>query len=527
MHILFNAKIHTLDKVNPTGSALVINHGRILAVGEDDEILAAFDRDAEVVNLKGRTIIPGLTDAHIHLQHYALGLQKINLEVPDKVECLRRVANRVHSTPTGCWILGHGWNQNDWVDGFGNATDLDEVAPNHPVYLTSKSLHTSWVNSAALKKAGINANTADPEGGVIHRDEHGNPTGILLEGATHLVADVIPEPSISDVQNAILAAQTRLLEVGICAVHDFDQQVCFTALQQLHEKGELKLRVLKSLPLEALPLAVELGLRSGFGDDVLRIGGIKIFADGALGPHTAAMIEPYENEPGNRGMLFLDGEELYEHGVLAVDHGLSLAIHAIGDRANHEVLNVFQKLKKRDSRLRHRIEHVQILHPDDCHRLGELGIIASMQPIHATSDMKMAEVCWGNRTKYSYAWRTQLKNGAILAFGSDAPVESPNPFWGIHAAITRKRGDGTPGGDGWIPAERISVLEALKGFTSGAAYAAGMENRLGKLSPGYYADLVVLDKNPFECQPDDVRDIHPTATMIGGNWEAGAISSIS
>jgi hypothetical protein len=301
----------------------------------------------------------------------------------------------------------------------------------------------------------------------------------------------------------------------------------------LHEAGDLKLRVTKSLPIEILPEVVEIGLRSGFGDDFLQIGSIKAFSDGALGPRTAAMLQPYEGEPDNRGIAMLDAEEIFERGRLAVEHGLSLAIHAIGDRANHEVLDAYTQLRQVEQeylpttrrRLRHRIEHVQIIHPDDAERLAQQGIIASMQPIHAVSDYPMADRYWGKRAAHAYAWRTISDYGTLMAFGSDAPVESPNPFWGLHAAVTRRRPDGSPGPDGWYPAQRLSLTEALHGFTSGAAYAAGKENQLGKLAPGYLADLIVLDTDLFNCEIDQIRDIRPTATMINGEWVYTSLSS--
>ena len=271
---------------------------------------------------------------------------------------------------------------------------------------------------------------------------------------------------------------------------------------------------------------MQLGLRSGFGDETLRIGSLKGFADGALGPHTAAMVMPYEDDPSNLGILLLDAETLFEIGKSAIENGLSLAIHAIGDRANHEVLDAFSHLRNYEAglpgdtrrRLRHRIEHVQLLHPADQARLAELGIIASMQPIHATSDMEMADRFWGERAALSYAWRTQKQHGARLAFGSDAPVESPNPFWGLHAAVTRRRANGSPGMEGWRAEQRLSLMEALEGFTTGPAYATGLENRLGRLAPGYLADLLMLDTDIFNCDPDQIKDIRPAATMIGGAW---------
>jgi predicted amidohydrolase YtcJ len=427
--------------------------------------------------------------------------------------------------PAGEWILGHGWNQNEWPEGFGSAADLDDAAPDHPVYLTAKSLHAAWANTAALHQAGISRQTQDPPDGLIQRDQDGSPTGILFETAMELVASRAPEPSVEQVSQAIRRALPVLLQMGITSVHDFDRRRCFAALQSLHAGGELSLRVVKSLPLEDLPHAAALGMQTGFGDDFLRIGSIKAFADGALGPRTAAMLQPYEDEPENRGMLMLDAEDLFEHGRLAVENGLSLAVHAIGDRANHEVLNAYAQLREYERArrpglppLRHRIEHVQLIHPGDAPRLASLGVIASMQPIHATSDMQMADRYWGERAALAYAWRTQLDRGATLAFGSDAPVESPNPFWGLHAAVTRRREDGSPGAAGWVPAQRLSAAEAFRAYTLAPAYAAGLENRLGRLAPGYLADLLVLDTDPFECDPEQLRDIRPLATMVGGNW---------
>jgi predicted amidohydrolase YtcJ len=522
MTILYNARVHTLDKARPTASALVVDHERIVAVGGED-LLDQFDRQSGKMDMGGRIILPGLTDAHLHLQHYALALQKVDCETRTKRECLDRLAQRAQDTPPGKWVLGHGWQQNDWDGMFPTAADLDAVTPEHPVYLTAKSLHAGWANGTALKRAGISANTANPTNGKILRDSRGEPTGILLESAMDLVADVLPPDTVDEIATAIHSAQPALWRMGLTGVHDFDQRSCFMALQILHQRGDLKLRVTKSIPRDLLPHAFELGLRSGFGDDMLRIGSVKVFMDGALGPRTAAMFQPYLNEPENRGILNMDGEELVEVGKQAVDVGLSVAVHAIGDRANHEVLNAFARLRDYERAKgylasRHRIEHVQVLHPDDVGRLAELRVVASMQPVHATSDMFAADRFWGDRSKLAYAWRTQLDHGAILAFGSDAPVESPNPFWGMHAALTRRRADGSPGPEGWYPEQRLSAQEALEGFTFGAAYAAGTEDRLGRLAAGYLADLIVLEKDPFTCDPSELYALTSSATMVGGTW---------
>jgi hypothetical protein len=311
--------------------------------------------------------------------------------------------------------------------------------------------------------------------------------------------------------------------MGITGVHDFDRRQSFMALQSLRAKGKLKLRVCKNIPVESVEQANDLGLRTGFGDEMLWIGSVKAFMDGALGPRTAAMFQPYEGEKENRGILNMDGEELFDHARKAADVGLSMTVHAIGDRANHEVLNAFEQLRNYETQnhlphLRHRIEHVQIIHPDDAPRLAKLKVIASMQPIHATSDMFAADRYWGDRAKFSYAWRDQLNFGAILAFGSDAPVESPNPFWGLHAAVTRQRADGSPSAEGWRSEQKLTLAEALSAYTFGAAYTANAENRLGKLAENYHADLIVLDEDIFEIAPANLLTMSPSAVMIDGDW---------
>lgn len=521
MKLIHNARAYTLDSTRPVASALVIDAGHIVAVG-GEELLSEFEF-ASREDMHGRIILPGLTDAHIHLQEYALSLQVVDCEVGSRPEILHRLVERLKETPPGEWVRGHGWNQNSWGGIWPTAAELDAAAPNNPVYLTAKSLHAAWVNSAALRKAGITGSTPDPLNGLIQRDAGGHPTGILFEQAVKLVEAVIPEPTPEALAKTFQQLIPYLWSLGLTGVHDFDKRTCFMALQLLRERGQLGLRVVKSIPLELLSQAAELGLRSGFGDDLLRIGSIKLFADGALGPHTAAMFEPYVGEPENRGILLLDGETLFEYGRKAVGSGLSLAVHAIGDRAIHEVLDGFARVRDFEGKcglpgLRHRIEHVQIIHPEDAGRLAGLGIIASMQPVHAPSDMLMADQLLGGRAAFSYAWRTQLESGARLAFGSDAPVESPNPFYGLHAAVTRCRPDGSPGPDGWFPEQRLTVRSALEGFTFGPAYAAGMEDRLGRLSTGFLADLIVVETDPFTCVPAGLHAIKPVATMLGGEW---------
>jgi predicted amidohydrolase YtcJ len=523
MKLLYNAYIHTQDPSQPIGSAIAIDRERIVAVGETNNLLPQYP-NAEKQNMEGRVILPGLTDAHLHLKNYALSLQKVNCETDTKEECLRRVEERAQKANPGEWVLGHGWNQNTW-GVWPTASELDAIAPNNPVYLTAKSLHASWANTAALKLANVTLQTSNPLNGQIQRDDKGDATGILLETAMELVSAVIPEPTITEIAEAMEKAQSILWKMGLTGIHDFDRRDSFMALQQLHAQGKLKLRVLKNIPVELLDQAYELGLRAGFGDDWLRIGSIKVFMDGALGPHTAAMFQPYIGEDDNRGILNMDGEELFEFGRKAAQVGLALTVHAIGDRANHEVLNAYEQLRNYESEnhlpaLRHRIEHVQVIHPDDAARLGEMNIIASMQPIHATSDMLMADAFWGERSRLAYALKAQLNYGARLALGSDAPVESPNPFLGLYAAVTRRRADGSPSAEGWYPEQKLTMAEAWAGFTLGPAYAACMENRLGRLAPNYLADLIVLEasQDPFTCNADDLLTMQSSATMVAGEW---------
>lgn len=521
--LLFNAVIHTLNPLAPRATALMVRDDKILAIGTDDDLLAR--SYTEKIDLGGKTILPGLTDAHLHFEWYSRGLREVRAETPSLDECLRRVQSQAQATPPGEWVTGFGWNHNVWGGQFPTAADLDRVAPNHPVLLRAKSGHAGWANTLALKLASITAMTPNPEGGAIEHDAQGQPTGILFEDAIRLVSDLMPELSASQIAEAMVPAMEKAWRVGLTSIHDFDGRTSFMAFQLLKENGQLGLRVVKQIPVRHLAEAIGLGVRSGFGDDWLRFGNVKVFLDGALGPRTARMIEPYEGEPNNYGIVVTDKEELYEHATRAAAHGLAMTVHAIGDKANHDLLDVYQIIRGEEAtrgarRLRHRCEHVQILHPDDFQRLAQLNVVASMQPIHATSDMRIADKYWGaKRNVGAYALRTQHEAGAPLAFGSDAPVEDFNPFWGLHAAVTRRRADGSPGPDGWFPEQRLSVKDALRGFTLGAAYAGNMETKIGSLSSGKYADLVVIDRDILTCDPMEIKDTQVLGTMVGGEWK--------
>ncbi len=521
--ILFvNGLIYTMDPESPRASALAVGGERILAVGGDDLRDLAGPR-TQVVDLGGRCVLPGLTDSHLHLMWFALGLQQVDLTgTTSLAEVQRRLAERAAVAPEGEWILGRGWDQEQWPDRrFPTAADLDAVAPRHPVMLTAKSGHALVANTPAMERAGVTPETPDPPGGRIVRDDAGRPTGLFLEEAMRWIQEAVPQPDATAVLRALPAALDHLARHGLTAVHDMGDLVGLEAYQRwLQETDPLPLRVVFYLPLDALEHARALRLRSGWGNDFLRLGGVKVFSDGALGPRTAAMLEPYLGEPENRGILTLEPEELRAVVRRAAEGGLALAVHAIGDRANRLVLDALAALPEAwRTSLRHRIEHVQLIHPDDLGRLAALGVVASMQPIHAVQDAPMADRYWGHpRCATAYAWRSLIEAGTVLAFGSDCPVEDPNPFLGIHAAVTRARTDGYGGPDGWYPQQRISVEEAVRAYTAGAAYAAGMESRLGTLTPGKLADLVVIDRDIFAVHPSAIPDTRVLGTMVGGRW---------
>ena len=531
--VLLSGHIHTLDAAQPRACALVARHGRIAYVGDDAGARSIARPGAELVDLRGACVIPGLADAHVHFTSFALGLQEVQAETDTLDECLRRVAERAARTPAGEWITGAGWNHNVWGGEFPTATMLDRVAPHHPVALSAKSGHAMWVNSRVLALAGITADTPDPAGGRIVRDAQGRPTGILLEGAMDLVGDRIPEPTLERVVGAVRQALPVAHQAGLTAIHDMGDALALRAYQTLHSRGELTLRVLKSLPVELLDQALAIGLQTGLGDDWLRLGHVKMFMDGALGPRTALMLEAYEGSPVDRGIATNDAEAILSAVRRASANGLACAVHAIGDRANRDILDVYERVQHETEPsgqplwrpLRHRIEHVQLLHPDDLGRLGQLGIVASMQPLHATSDMLIADQYWGARCRGAYALKSVLNHGAVLALGSDCPVEAIEPLIGIHAAVARRRADGSPGVEGWYPEERLTVGEAVQGFTWGAAYAANMEDRLGSLEPGKLADVTILDQDLWAIEPMDILQARVVGTIVGGRfvWRDGAL----
>jgi predicted amidohydrolase YtcJ len=520
--ILTNAQIHSFTQCDQPADTVVIEEGRISAIGKASEIIPQFSGGAKIEDLRQSILMPSFTDAHIHLLAYGLGFQRVNVETLTKQNCLDRIANHVKNTDLGKWTIGHGWNHNIWVDGYGSKNDLDKLSTQHPIYLTHKSLHSGWANSSALEKAGINHHTPDPKGGSIQRDASGEPTGILLESAMRMVESVIPEPEISERETAILEAQTALHRYGITAIHDFDPWSVYKTLDDLHINGKLSMRVTKGIPESFLDTAIEKKLKSGGENDWIKIGWLKLFSDGALGSQTAAMISPYENSQ-SLGMLFLSHEDIAAYGEKALPNGIGLAVHAIGDRANHEALLAMSNLNKRGllkmPALKSRIEHVQLIHREDIQMFPALDVTASMQPIHAISDMAIADTFWGKRCVDSYAWRSVLQIGAQMIFGSDAPVESPNPFYGLHAAVSRKKlGEVSKKEPGWTPNQCVSLQAALRAYISTPPTVGGFGSIVGKIKFGYAADLVLLPPDFFELPLDDIQFVLPLSTMVNGKW---------
>lgn len=531
--LLTNANIYTVNPKQPRATAIAIANGRIVAVGRDDEINAVALPDVQRLDMHGAFVLPGLIDAHVHLEHTGFAMQRVSLdEVPSIEEAVRRVRERALHTPQGEWIQGWGWQQAIWGGEFPTAMQLDTATSDHPVALRAKSGHALWTNTLALRLAGITRDTPDPAGGEIVRDAAGEPTGALLESAMDLVARVIPPPTPEQEEEATLLAMRAMNKAGLTGVHCMDGAggiATFNTYQRLRAQGRSTLRICKQLPIEALDAVIGAGLRSGFGDAWLRIGGMKIFADGALGPRTAWMLEPYENEPHNIGIAIWDDEQLVEFVRKAHAHGLSVTTHAIGDRANHAMLDALE-IALRDTQhttpntqytprpvLRDRIEHAQVLHPDDFARFGRLGVIASVQPIHATQDMSMVDRYWGKRGRYAYAFRDLINGGARLALGSDSPVETFDPLVGMHAAVTRQRRDGTPEG-GWYPDQRLTIEEAIYGYTLGAAHAGYGEHELGSIEPGKLADLTVLSHDLTAISPREILNVKVERVMVGGEW---------
>ena len=508
--------------------------GRIVAVGTDDQVMALAGPRTQVIDAGGRLVLPGLIDAHVHFLRYAISRRYVDLHgVVDLAEVRRRVREAVRRAAPGEWVVGLGWEHDLWsIGGFPTRELLDDIAPHNPVALYRMDMHTLWVNSRALELAGITRETPDPPESRIERDASGEPTGILREwSAVRLVQRCIPEPDEETRLRYLREAIAEAHRLGLTGIHD--QRVedeggeSFRAFQILRSSGELKLRVHANVTVRFLPQVEALGLLPGFGDDRLWLGHVKLFADGTLGSRTALMLKPFEGESENRGIAVTPADEMWEIAARAARAGFPLSIHAIGDQAVRNVMDVLSEFREPAKNPpgspslgdpishRHRIEHLQLIHPADLERLPGMGVVASMQPVHIFTDWRVADRVWGRRARYAYAFRSLLDRGARLAFGSDAPVASLNPMLGIYAAVTRQDEHGAPEG-GWYPQERLSVAEAVHAYTLGAAYAAGKEHLQGSITPGKWADLIVLARNIFEIPPPEIREVEVDVTIFAG-----------
>lgn len=527
---------HPRIHLGPVGSVpvtgLLVRGGVVIAAGDAAE-LAADGPVSAVVDLPGVAVVPGLIDAHIHSLSYARGLAEVDLRSAGTLaECLQRVTDHAANVAPQDWFTGGYWDSNRWdVAVQPDRYTLDAATGERPAILDSLDGHTIWANSAALAAAGIGAHTPDPNGGEIVRDADGIPTGILRETACALVTAAAPVATPERVVAELAAAQQRLLALGVTAIHDIDGEDALAGYRTLHARGALVMRVAKAIPYRALQVAIDEGRRTGAGDERLRTGPVKLFSDGALGSRTCHMCRPF-TDTGTTGIAVMSEQTLWEATALALRNGIGVATHAIGDRANEIVLDVYERARQQGllaDGLRVSIEHAQYLRPTDARRLAGLGVIASMQPTHCTTDWDLADRVLVGHDLLPYAWRSVLAAGGTLAFGSDAPIESPNPFLALHAAVTRTRLDGTPPG-GWRTEEAVSPAEALAAHTAGGARAMGREDDLGSLTPGHLADLVCVDSDPVpEATGDPAADraaIDAIArTVVLATWSAGELVS--
>ncbi|UCF39601.1 MAG: amidohydrolase [Gemmatimonadota bacterium] len=520
--IVTNARIYTVDENRPLGEAMAVRDGRIVFVGSARGAETYAGSRTERLDLDGKTVIPGMVDAHVHLMGLGTALRTVDLVgTRSYEEVIARVVERAQGVPAGEWIRGRGWDQNDWADTrFPTHEALSRAVPDHPVYLTRVDGHAAVVNAMAMELAGVTAATEDPEGGRILRDAAGTPTGVLIDEAEDVVLAVIPPASRDEQREAALAAIAAANRWGLTGVHDAGVSPDVIDLyEELAADGRYDLRnyVMIRGNDEDLAPYLDRGPQEALHDR-LWIRAIKITADGALGSRGAALLEPYSDDPHNSGLVIVGEERIREVAVRALRAGFQLNVHAIGDRGNRLVLDAYESALREVPTADHRfrIEHAQVLHFQDIPRFAELDVIPSMQGSHQTSDMYWAidRLGW-TRVQGAYAWRTLLNTGVVVPNGSDFPVESPNPLISFKAFITRQDENGWPAG-GWFPSERTTREEALKSMTLWPAYAGFMERVSGSLSPGKYADFVVLDQDIMTIAPERILDTQVLLTVLGG-----------
>ena len=524
--LLTNAHVVTMDEKQPSAQAVAIRGERIVWVGNSDEGKKLYPT-ARTMDLHGATVLPGLIDAHGHLINLGESLVRLNLkDIPTEREIIERVQHRAASAAPGEWIVGWGWDEGKWASNYPTNQALSGATPNNPVFLVGLHTFAAWANHRALELAGINKDTKDPENGKILRDEKtGEPTGILLNHAQELVSKHIPPMTLPQAKRAMQLAARECVRNGLTSVHEAKvTPLMIQAFHELEREGRMPLRVYVMLDGADKNLVDE-WLKRGPEIDPhhqLTIRSFKLFADGSLGSRGAAMLEPYSDALQTKGVMTTPEAEVYSLTLRALQAGFQVCTHAVGDAANRSALDAYERAMRdlHDARplflWRLRIEHAQVLAPEDIPRFAKLGVIASMQPTHATSDMPWAEKRVGpERIKGAYAWRSVKDSGAHLPLSSDFPGETLNPFYGIYAAITRQDPQGNPPG-GWHSEQKLMLEEALRGYTTEAAYAEFEETNKGSIEKGKLADLTVISQDIQKVPPPQILSIHALQTFVGG-----------
>jgi hypothetical protein len=516
---IFSSRIFTGNPDQPWAEALKVTDDQITHVGSDAEVKDACGNHTEKLELPGMLVTPGLVDAHCHFVSLGRSFQMINLRAASSLaEVRERIQKAVGSCKPGEWIIGRSWNHHQWNEPREpTRQDLDDITPDNPAMMVRACGHSIWVNTAALEQAGVTRDTPNPAGGQIDKDPaSGEPTGLLRE-AREIIEAHIPSPTLEERKQMALAAQEDALRSGITAVHTCETLREWEALAALEAEGKLKLRVYHLLPPDDLEAAVARGITAGNGSPRLWFNHVKLFADGSLGAGTALMHEPYTDDPAECGIACLDRDGLEDKIRLAYSHGCDVAIHAIGDLALTNALESIAAARKHyPDGHRDRVEHVQIFRPRDLSLFHDLAVVASVQPGFLGTDWAPADKRWGpQRCRNAYAWKSLLQANLRVQFGSDAPVESINPIYGIHAAVARQDAGGQPDG-GWFPEQKLSLAETIEGFTSVAAWNARREGQLGSIAPGKWADLTVFEKDLFKLSPQEWLSVKTAMTVVHG-----------
>lgn len=521
--IVTNARIYTVDDGHPLASALAVRDGLVAYVGSEREVLTLRGPNTRMIDAHGNTVLPGIVDAHAHLLNLGFSLGNVNLaDTRSYDEVIRRVTDRLPSVPAGKWIQGRGWDQNKWGDTrFPTHDALTRATPNNPVALTRIDGHAILANAAAMKAAGVTAATKDPAGGRLERTASGEPTGVFVDNAMSLINRVVPAPTKEDIRQATLAAIKESQRYGLIGIHDAgESREVIDVFEEMAKGGEFGLRgyIMVSDDSAALAHYFARGPQSALYDGHIWIRAVKLYADGALGSRGAALLDPYADDPGNFGLLRTPPEHMKDVAIRGLKAGFQICTHAIGDRGNRVTLDVYEAALNAVPTADHRfrIEHAQILNFADIPRFAKLGVIPAMQAVHQSSDMTWAPTRLGYARSFgAYAWRSLLNTGVIIPNGSDFPVERVNPLYSFHAAVSRTDDNDWPPG-GWFPAEKMTREEALKSITIWPAYAAFQEKSMGSLTPGKYADFVILDQDIMRIPEQLILKTNVLATYIGG-----------